>query len=36
VHDLVAHIDWRTAAFECALDDLDRALDTGAKAAGVR
>jgi len=33
VHDLVAHVDRRTAQLERALDDLDRALDAGAEAA---
>ena len=33
VHDLVAHVDRRAAQLERALDDLDRALDAGAKAA---
>ncbi len=35
VHDFVAHVDRRAERFECALDDLDRAIDAGAEAAGV-
>ena len=35
VHDLVAHVDRRAVALERALDDVDRAFDAGAEAAGV-
>jgi len=35
VHDLVAHVDRRAVARERALDDLDRALDAGTKAARI-
>src|SRR2546429_86368 len=35
VHDLVPHVDRRAELVERALDDLDRALDPGAEAAGV-
>ena len=35
VHDLVAHIDRRTVFLQRALDDLDRAHDAGAEAAGL-
>src|SRR5438067_3781953 len=35
VHDLVAHVDRRAVQLERALDDLDRALDAGAKAPGI-
>ena len=31
MHDFVAHIDWRTKGFQRALDNFDRAIDTGAK-----
>jgi len=33
VHDLVAHIDGRAELDQRPLDDLDRTIDTGAKAA---
>ena len=33
VHDLVAHVDRRAEALQRALDDLDRTVDAGAKAA---
>jgi hypothetical protein len=33
VDDLVAHVDRRAELLERALDDLDRAIDAGAKAA---
>ena len=33
VDDLVAHIDWRAMLLERQNDDLDRAVNTGAKAA---
>jgi len=33
VDDLVAYIDWRAEPLERELDDLDRAVDAGAKAA---
>ena len=33
VDDLVTHIDRRAEAGQCALDDLDRAIHAGAKAA---
>ena len=33
VDDLLAHVDRRSAVLECALDDLDRALDPGARGA---
>src|SRR5262249_37149390 len=35
VHDFVAHVDRRTERFQRALDDLDGAVDTGTKAAGI-
>src|SRR5690606_2887482 len=35
VHDFVAHVDRRAEALQCALDDLDCALDAGAEAARV-
>ncbi len=35
VHDLVAHVDRRAELLEGALDDLDGALDAGAKAPGI-
>ena len=35
VHHLVAHVDGRAEHGECALDDLDRAVDAGAEAAWV-
>jgi hypothetical protein len=34
--DLVPHIDRRAILLDRALDDLDRAHDTGAKPAGLR
>src|SRR6185312_5772470 len=33
MNDLMAHIDRRTESLEAALDDLHRALDSGAEAA---
>src|SRR5262249_9940838 len=33
VHDLVAHVDRRAILLQRALDDLDRAYDTGAETA---
>ena len=35
VHDLVAHVDRRAEQLERPLDDVDRAVDAGAEAAGI-
>ncbi|MNC44449.1 hypothetical protein D3C75_933550 [compost metagenome] len=35
VHHFMAHVDRRAEHFQGAIDDLDRAVDAGAEAAGV-
>jgi len=35
MHDLMPHVNWRTEQFECAFDDGDGTVNSGAKTARI-